>query len=127
MRRIIDHIKDQRLLFATHYIGDRLSENHPVYRFRQLLDLLDISSITQNYSTRGGSLYSPRNMLSLLTYSYFQGITSSRKISELIQCHLAYIYWAGGNQIQYCFVCEFRKKTGRVILNQSFQLKEELT
>ena len=110
MRQIKEHLKDQRLLFATHYIGDRLADDDQVYLFDKLLDLLDITAITDNYSQRGGAMYSPRCMLSILVYSYFNGITSSRKIENLVQAHLAYIYLAGGYQIKYRAICEFRKK-----------------
>ena len=37
-------------------------------------------------------------------------ITSSRKLQELVEAHLAFIYLAGGNEIKYRCICEFRKK-----------------
>ena len=110
MNRIIDNLKDQGVLFSTHYIGDRLDKDHPVYLFDELLNAIDISPIMNKYTTRGGAMYCPRNMLTLVTYAYFEGTTSSRKIASLIQYHLAYIYLAGGNQIKYRAISEFRRK-----------------
>ena len=110
MNRIKDNLKDQGVLFSTHYIGDRLAKDHPVYQFDELLNAIDISPIMNKYTTRGGAMYCPRNMLALLTYAYLEGITSSRKIASLIQYHLVYIYLAGGNQIKYRAISAFRRK-----------------
>ena len=45
MNRIKVNLKDQGVLFSTHYIGDRLDKDHPVYRFDELLNAIDISPI----------------------------------------------------------------------------------
>ena len=37
MRKIIEDEKDQQILFAKHYIGDRLSKDHEVYQFNKLV------------------------------------------------------------------------------------------
>ena len=110
MDRIKNYTKDQKILFAKYAIKDRLNKNHRVYQFDELLDTIDISPIMKKYTTRGGAMHSPRNMLALLMYAYFEGITSSRKIAELIQSQLDYIYLAGGNQMKHRSISEFRRK-----------------
>ena len=110
MRKIIQHDKNQTFLFAEHRIGDRLPEDHEVYQFDKLISGLDKSAITHNYNSRGGALYDPSNMLAILIYGYFKGIDSSRKLQEQIAANLPFIYLAGGNQIKYHCICDFRKK-----------------
>lgn len=110
MNRIKEHLKDQGVLFATHYVGDRLPEDHAVFQFDKLLQALDISSITNTYSSQGGKMYDPRCMLGVLVYAYFQGITSSRKIADGVQTSLPYIYLSGASMIKYRSISEFRKK-----------------
>ena len=72
MRKIIPHEKNQKTLFARHYVGDRLEDDDEVYQFDKLILSLDTSAITNNYSPVGGSLYDPLNMLSILIYAYLK-------------------------------------------------------
>ena len=125
MRKIIPHEKNQKTLFARHYVGDRLEDDDEVYQFDKLILSLDTSAITNNYSPVGGSLYDPLNMLSILIYAYFEGITSSRKIKKCVQKSIPYIYLAGSNEVKYHSICDFRKKhliPFRSILSASIRL-----
>ena len=110
MKREIPSQKKQGILFSNHYIDDRLAKDSEVYAFDALLDVMDISSIVDSYGEEGGRLYSPRDMLSILLYSYSKGITSSYKIAREVATNIEFIYLAGGHQISRRALCEFRRR-----------------
>lgn len=110
MKRIKDNNRDQGVLFSEHYVGDRLSEDDEVFLFRKLFDTLDIRSITNSYSSEGGSMFCPKDQLSVILFAFHKGITSSMKIAELIRYNLQFIYLAGGHIIKRRTICDFRLK-----------------
>jgi len=108
MKRIKSSEKRQGVLFAKHYIGDRLPEDSEVYLFDSLIDLLDLSPITDKYSEEGGSMYSPRDKFAIILYAYFEGVTSSIQMARLVARDVAYIYLAGGHLIKSKTLRTFR-------------------
>ena len=59
-----------------------LDEDHLVYRLLDVIDALDIRSVTHSIhakDARGTRLYNPRMMLALLFYSYSNGVYSSQR------------------------------------------------
>ncbi len=110
MKRIKENLSEQGILFSDHYVGDRLSSDDEVYLYKELIDNLDISTITNSYGKEGGSMYAPKDKLSVILYAFFKGITSSVKMAELVQKHLQFIYLAGGHLIKRRTISDFRLK-----------------
>ncbi|MDY6933045.1 MAG: transposase [Spirochaetota bacterium] len=110
MKRIKENQSDQGILFLNHYVGDRLCEDDEVFLFKDLLEKLDIGSITASYSREGGKKFSPQDQLSILLYAFYKGITSSVKIAELVRTDLRFIYLVGGHIIKRRTICDFRIK-----------------
>jgi transposase len=108
MKRIKESHKKQGVMFATHYVDDRLAENDKVYLFDKMVDELDLSELMESYGAKGGSLFSPRDMFAILLYSYFEGITSCYKIHDNIQTNLRYIYLAGTLKVSRRTISDFR-------------------
>ena len=81
MKRIKESKKEQGVLFAEHYVGDRLPKNDEVYLFEQVFERLDIRKITDSYSCEGGSMFNPKDQLAVILFAYYKGITSSVKIA----------------------------------------------
>lgn len=115
MKRIKESKKEQGILFAEHYIDERLSKNDEVYLFEQVFDQLDIRDITNSYSPEGGSMFDPKDQLAIILYAYHKGITSSVKIAELTRYNLQFIYLAGGHVIARRTICDFRVKHAEAI------------
>jgi transposase len=115
MERLIPSMKDQGVMFAEHYLDDRLPATHEVYAFDALLNEIDISAIVQSYSSEGGKVYSPRDMLAVLLYAYSKGITSSYRIAGEVRANIAFIYLAGGHIISRRAICEFRKRNATLL------------
>ena len=110
MKRIKESKKEQGVLFAEHYVGDRLPKNDEVYLFEQVFERLDIRKITDSYSCEGGSMFNPKDQLAVILFAYYKGITSSVKIAEYIRYNLQFMYLAGGHIISRRAICEFRVK-----------------
>jgi len=74
---------NQMVLFPSS-MRDSLEEDHIVFRILDVVETLDISSVTRSIEEkdpRGTRPYHPRMMLALLMYGYCCGIYSSRKIA----------------------------------------------
>jgi transposase len=110
MKRIKENLSEQGILFSNYYVGDRLADDDEVYLFKDLLDKLDISAIMNCYSSEGGSMFSPRDQLAVITFAMHKGITSSVKMADLVRHHLQFIYLAGGHIISRRTICDFRIK-----------------
>ena len=65
LKRIKENLSEQGILFSNHYVGDRLANNDEVYLFKHMIGKLDISEITDSYSPEGGSMFSPRDQLTV--------------------------------------------------------------
>ena len=75
MKRIKENLSNQGILFSNHYVGDRLSEDDEVFLFEKLFTQLDISAVTDVYSSEGGSMFSPRDQLVVL------GLSADKKVN----------------------------------------------
>lgn len=69
-------------------LDDMIAEDNPVRAIDVIVEKMDILSLDFKYSETaytGRKPYSPVDMFKLYTYSYFNGIRSSRKIEK--ECH----------------------------------------
>lgn len=129
MERIKTSLKGQRILFAEHYIDERLSKDHEVYAFDAILDQLDLCAILNSYSPEGGKLFSPRDMIAILIYAYMKGVTSSYKISNEIRENIAFVYLSGGQIVKPRTIRDFRKRNAsrlKELFSSTVQLAERI-
>lgn len=140
MKRIKQNTRDQGILFSDHYVGDRLPEHDEVYLFEEIFNQLDISHITNSYSSEGGSMFSPRDQLAIILFALHKGISSSVKIADAVLYNMQFIYLAGGHVIKRRTISDFRQrhikdiskllistvklgfKSGLIDLNHSFSI-----
>jgi len=108
---------DQQLLFPPS-MRDWLPEDHLVYRFMDVVDVLDLASITDDIHTkdpRGTRPYHPRMMLALLVYAYGCGIYSSRKISAATYDMIPFRVLTGDQHPHFTVINEFRTRHLRAL------------
>ena len=101
---------DQAYLFPP-AMRDWLEEDHLVYRLLDVVGTLDIRSIShsiQAKDARGARPYNPRMMLSLLLYSYMNGIYSSRQIAAATYERIDFRVLTGDQHPFHTVVNEFR-------------------
>jgi transposase len=101
---------DQAYLFPAS-MRDWLEEDHLVYRVLDVVESLDIRSVSlliAAKNARGTRPYNPRMMLALLLYSYINGIYSSRQISAATYERIDFRVLTGDQHPFHTVVNEFR-------------------
>lgn len=94
--------------------GDFLGESHEAVVLAEMLEGLDLCSLEGGYTNASGgrSAYHPAMLLSVLLYSYMNGVFSSRKIAGLLKRDLAFMYLSGNQTPDFRTLCRFRKEKG---------------
>jgi len=99
---------NQRQLFPSS-IFDLLADDHECYLYSDIFQQVDTSSLEKQYSRIGQNAYHPRLIVSILIYSYSQGIFSSRQIERRCNEDLSFMYIAGMNCPNFRVLSDFRK------------------
>jgi transposase len=90
---------------------DALGEDHIVFRILEVVESLDLSSITDRMGEsdpRGTRPYHPRMMLGLLMYGYCCGIYSSREIAAATYDIIPFRVLTGDQHPHFTVINEFR-------------------
>ena len=89
---------DQQLLLPA-ALQEWLPDDHLAYFISDVVDQLDLSSITARYEgeRRGGPPYHPRMMVKVLLYGYCIGVASSRRIAQRLHEDIAFRVLAANN------------------------------
>lgn len=118
----------QHLLFPSN-IFDLLAEDHECYLYSDLFQHLDTASIESSYSHKGQNAYPPKLIVSILIYSYSQGVFSSRQIERRCKEDLSFMYIAQMNCPNFRVLSDFRKDHAEFFYDcfkQTVQLAMEL-
>jgi transposase len=99
---------NQRQLFPSN-IFDLLASDHECYLYNDIFQQLDTSSVERTFSRIGQNAYHPRSIVSILIYSYSQGIFSSRQIEKRCNEDLSFMYISGMNCPNFRVLSDFRK------------------
>lgn len=90
-------------------LDEMVSENDEVRVLSEVMDQLSWSILESTYYERGTPAYPPKVMTKILVFAYSKGIRSSRKIEELLQSDVRYMWLAGGLKPDFHTVARFRK------------------
>ena len=101
---------DQQLLLPA-ALQEWLPDDHLAYFISDVVDQLDLSSITTRYEgeRRGGPPYHPRMMVKVLLYGYCIGVASSRRITQRLHEDIAFRVLAANNTPDFRTISDFRK------------------
>ena len=101
---------DQQLLLPA-ALQEWLPDDHLAYFISDVVDQLDLSSITARYEQekRGGPPYHPRMMVKVLLYGYCVGVASSRRIAQRLHEDIAFRVLAANNTPDFRTISDFRK------------------
>lgn len=91
-------------------VDDWLPDDHLARFVVEIVDQLDISSITTEYGGRGSTAYDPAMMTALLFYGYATGVFSSRKIERSTYDSVAFRYIAGNTHPDHDTIATFRRR-----------------
>src|SRR5882757_1667643 len=105
-------------------VREVLGEKHLCFFIHQAVERLDWKQFEQGYSDEGHPAYHPVLLLKVWLYAYALGVTSSRRLEQLLREDLAFRYLAAGAQPDYWALNEFRKRHGRAINDVFTQVVE---
>lgn len=100
----------KQLFLLPPSVDDWLPDDHLARFVVEIVEQLDISSISNEYGGRGSTAYSPRMMVALLFYSYATGVFSSRKIERGTYESVALRYIAGNTHPDHDTIAAFRRR-----------------
>ena len=118
----------QHQLFPSN-IFDLLADDHECYLYRDLFQQLDTTAIESNYKYSGQNAYHPKQITSILIYSYSRGVFSSREIEKRCNEDLSFMYIAQMHCPNFRVLSDFRKNNSEFFhdcFKQTVQLAMEL-
>lgn len=105
-------------------VKDVLGEEHLCFFVHRVVESLDLSAFTADYSDEGQRPYAPAMMVKVWLYAYCLQVTSSRRLEQRIQEDLAFRYLAGGSRPDYWALNAFRTRHPKALNDLFVQVVE---
>ncbi|MDI9414223.1 MAG: IS1182 family transposase [Bacillota bacterium] len=114
------------LHFNLYKIG--LPQDDPVYTLKKVMEELDFSGLTANYSKLGSKGYNPIIMFAIIIYANMREIKAVDRIVELCERDLAFIWLSKGQKPRRDAFCDFinNKLTKEVLDDLHYQFIRRL-
>ena len=91
-------------------VDDWLTQDHLARFVVEVIDGLDLSNLTRQYSGRGSKAHHPATLLAILVYGYSTGVFSSRKLEMATYDSVAFRYIAAGSHPDHDTLASFRRR-----------------
>jgi len=91
-------------------LNEMVSEDDEVRALSDVMDELNWDIMENSYYDRGTPAYPPKVMTKILVFAYSKGIRSSRKIEELLNNDVRYMWLAGCLKPDFHTIARFRKE-----------------
>lgn len=91
-------------------VDEWLGQDHLARFVVEIIDQMDLSELTRQYSGRGSAAYHPSVLLGLLIYGYASGVHSSRKIERACHDSVAFRFIAANTQPDHDSIANFRRR-----------------
>ncbi len=91
-------------------VDEWLPEKHLARFVVEVIDGLDLSSMSQSYRGSGSASYHPALLLGLLVYGYATGVFSSRKLERATYDSVAFRYIAANEHPDHDTIATFRRR-----------------
>lgn len=107
--RFVNVDRDTRFLLPPS-VQDWLPENHLARFVVEIVEQLDLGTLTTAYRGRGSDAFHPAMMTALLFYGYATGVFSSRKLEQATHDSVAFRYVAANQHPDHDTIASFRKR-----------------
>lgn len=102
-------LRKQNLLLPPS-LDELVPENHMVRVVDAVIDRIDISDILSTYRGGGNSAFNPQMMLKVLVFAYLSNVYSSRRIAELLERDIYFMWLAGMKRPDFRTINYYRGK-----------------
>lgn len=109
----------QMMLFPPS-LEELIALDHPVRTVNQIVERINIDSLTREYEGGGTSSYHPKMLLKVLVYSYVNNVYSSRKIESNLKENIHYMWLSGMNTPDHNTINRFRSERLEKSLREIF-------
>lgn len=99
-----------QLMLIPLSLDEKIAEDDEVRLLSEVMDKLDWSILESTYNDRGTPAYPPRVMVMILVFAYSRGVFSSRKIDEMLQNDIRFMWIAGMLNPDFRTIARFRKE-----------------
>lgn len=96
-------------------VQDYLPEEHMARFVVEIVDQLDLGTLSAVYAGKGKRPYHPEMLLALLFYGYATGVFSSRKLEKATHDSMAFKYICANETPDHDTINSFRKRFGKEI------------
>lgn len=123
MARFVNYAPGQAWLLPPR-VEDELGKEHLACFIHELVERLDLTAFEDVYSDDGRPAYPPQMMLKLWLYAYARGLTSSRKLEQLVREDLGFRFLAAGWKPDFWTLNEFRRRHPKAVNDVFTQVLE---
>lgn len=100
----------RQILLLPPDISQMVPEEHLARVINDVVDRLEINTLTKQYNETGQHSFHPRMLLKVLFYGYATGIRSSRKIAKKLEEDVIYMWLSGMQKPDFRTIALFRQK-----------------
>lgn len=115
------HVQDQGELFPPR-LGELIPQDDLCRVVSEVVDRLDLSAFSANYSMLGQEAFSPSTMLKLAFLGYAEGVRSSRALEKAVKFDVRYMWICGQDRPRKSAIAEFRRRNLALIENLFVQI-----
>ena len=91
-------------------MAEWLNEDHLARFVVEVIDHLDLSNLTRQYSGHGSKAYHPATLLAIVVYGYATGVFSSRRLERATYDSVAFRYIAANSHPDHATLASFRRR-----------------
>ena len=101
-------------------LNELIPEGHPVRVVNQIIERIDLETLSEQYKGGGTSSYHPKMLLKVLVYGYLCNIYSSRKLEAAVQESIYLMWLSGMSRPDHHTINRFRSERLKDVLKEIF-------
>jgi transposase len=111
----------QQILLLPPSLDELIDEQHLVRVVNQVVDAMDITTLTRQYKGGGTTAYHPRMLLKVLLYAYSVKVYTGRKIARALRQDIHFMWLSGMSKPDFRTINNFRSSKAKEVIENLFQ------
>jgi transposase len=110
MRPRFKELTSSQIILFPARIDEKIPQDHPVRLVNEIVDNLNIDDIIEGYKGGGTTSFHPRMLIKVLFFGYFNNVYSCRRIAELLEQNIYFMWLSGNSTPDFRTINNFRGK-----------------